>query len=81
MESLIKENQNLRKYISLVLSEMELIQRVGEIKQIFLNSDDSERIITPILERISRIKSERSDLQSGLSMIVNLVVKPVNTFK
>ncbi len=68
MESLIKENQNLRKYISLVLSEMELIQRVGEIKQIFLNSDDSERIITPILERISRIKSERSDLQFCLSL-------------
>lgn len=59
MEYLRKENQNLRKYVSLVLAEMELIQRVGEIKQNFLNSDDSERIITPILERISRIKSER----------------------
>ena len=68
IESLRKENQNLRKYISLVLAEMELIQRVGEIKQIFLNSDDSERIITPILERISRIKSERSDLQSSISL-------------
>ena len=68
MESLRKENHNLRKYISLVLAEMELIQRVGEIKQIFLHSDDSERIIIPILERISRIKSERSDLQSCLSL-------------
>lgn len=67
MESLRKENQNLRKYISLVLAEMELF-RVGEIKRIFLNSDDSERIITPILERIPQIKSERSDLQSSLSL-------------
>ena len=63
IEFLGKENQNLRKCISLVLAEIELIQRVGEIKQFFLNSDDSERILQPILKRISRTKSERSDLQ------------------
>ena len=68
IESLRKENQNLRKCISLVLAEIELIQRVDEIKQFFLNSDDSERILQPILKRISRIKSERSDLQSSLSL-------------
>jgi hypothetical protein len=64
IESIRKVNWNLRKHISLVLTEMELIQRVCKIKQIFLNS---ERIITPILERILRIKSTHPDLQSGLS--------------
>ena len=47
---------------------MELIQRVNEIKQIFLNSDDSERMFTPILERISRIKSDRLDFHLNLSL-------------
>ena len=32
-----------RKYISLVLDEIEVIS--ADVKQIFLNSDDSERII------------------------------------
>jgi len=62
------ENQLLRKYISLVLTEMEFIQRVDEIKKKFLNFDDSERIIAPILERITRVKSERLLLQSSLSL-------------
>jgi hypothetical protein len=67
-DSLKIENQNLRKYISLVLAEMELIQRVSEIKENFHNSDDSERIIMPILDRVARIKSERLDLQSVISL-------------
>ncbi len=68
MESLRTENYTLRKYISLVLAEMELIQRVGEIKEIFLNFGDFERIVIPILKRIFRIKSERLLLQSPLSL-------------
>ncbi len=59
IESLKSENQKLRNYISLVLSEIELTQRVSEIKQNFVNSPDSKRIITPILDKISKIKSEK----------------------
>ncbi len=41
---------------------------VDEIKKKFLNFDDSERIIASILERITRVKSERLLLQSSLSL-------------
>ncbi len=59
IESLKSENKKLRNYVSLVLSEIELTQRVSEIKQNFANSTDSKHIITPILDRISKIKSEK----------------------
>ncbi|MSV26807.1 MAG: hypothetical protein CK527_01725 [Nitrosarchaeum sp.] len=64
--SLKKENKHLKKFISLVLAEMELTQRTVQIKENFLNSDDSMRIIKPILERISLLKTERMELQSTL---------------
>ena len=68
IESLKSENQKLRNYISLVLSEIELTQRVSEIKQNFVNSLDSKRIITPILDRISKIKSEKLLLEHELHL-------------
>ncbi len=68
IESLKSENQKLRNYISLVLSEIELTQRVTEIKQNFVNSPDSKRIITPILDRISKIKSEKLLLEHELHL-------------
>jgi hypothetical protein len=68
IESLKSENQKLRNYISLVLSEIELTQRVSEIKQNFVNSPDSKRIITPILDRISKIKSEKLFLEHELHL-------------
>jgi len=68
IESLKSENQKLRNYISLVLAEIELIQRVSEIKQNFVNSSDSERIITPILKRISKIKSEKLPLEEKMHL-------------
>jgi len=68
IESVKSENQKLRNYISLILSEIELIQRVGEIKQNFESSSDSEHIIMPILDRISKIKSERFTLEQELHL-------------
>ena len=62
------ENQKLRNYISLVLAEIELTQRVSEIKQNFANSPDSEHIITPILVRITKIKSEKLLLEEKLNL-------------
>ena len=67
-ESLKSENQKLRDYISLVLSEIELVQRAGEIKQNFTNSSDSERLIMPILDRISKIQSEKVTLEKELNL-------------
>ena len=62
------ENQKLRQYISLINAELELSQRVFEIKQNFANSPDSERIIRPILDRISKIRSEKIPLQNELNL-------------
>ena len=68
IDLLKKENDDLRKFISLVLAELELIDRVGEIRQNFANSPDSERIILPMMERISKIKEERHVLQLHLGL-------------
>ena len=68
LDSVKSENQKLRQYISLISAELELSQRVYEIKQNFANSPDSERIITPILDRISKIHSEKSSLSNELSL-------------
>ena len=68
IDLLKKENEDLRKFISLVLAEIELIERAGEIRQNFANSPDSERIIVPIMERISKIKEERHVLQLHLGL-------------
>ena len=65
IESLKSENQKLRNYISLVLAEIELVERVSEIKQ---NFADSERITVPILHRISKIKSEKLLLEEKLNL-------------
>ena len=69
LDSLKSENQKLRNYISLVNAEIELSQRLYEIKQNFTNSPDSERIIVPILDRISKIKSEKDVLENKLQLM------------
>lgn len=66
--SIKRENEDLKKFASLLLAEIELIERVGEIREHFANSPDSQRIIIPIMDRISKIKSERSALQSFLNI-------------
>ncbi len=68
MESLKSENQKLRNYISLVLAEIELVERISEIKQNFTDSSDFELITVPILDRISKIKSEKKLLQENLNL-------------
>ena len=68
IDSIKSENQKLRQYISLINAELELSQRVFEIKQNFANSPDSERIIKPILDRITKIQSEKLTLQNELNL-------------
>ncbi len=67
-ESLKSENQKLRYYISLIQAELELSRRVFEIKQNMANSPELERIITPILDRISKINSEKIPLEKELNL-------------
>ncbi len=68
IESMKSENQKLRNYISLVISEIELKERVNEIKQNFESLSDSEQITAPILDRISKITSEKLDLEKELHL-------------
>jgi hypothetical protein len=68
LESLKSENQKLRNYISLISAEIELSQRLYEIKQNFANSPDSKRLTVPILDRISKIKFEKESLANELSL-------------
>ena len=42
-------------YKSLISAEIELIQRILELRQNFSNSDDIQRIIEPIIQRIYQI--------------------------
>lgn len=68
IESLKLENQKLRNYILLEVSEIEFKNRVDEIKQNFQNSADLERLIVPILDRIEKIKSEKLTIASELNL-------------
>ena len=68
LDSLKSENKKLRNYISLVSAEIELSQRIFEIQENFANSSDSKRLTVPILDRISRIKSEKAILENELKL-------------
>ena len=68
IEVLKIENKKLRSYISLVLAENELLQRIYEIRENFSNSSDSQYFIMPILDRITKIKSEKMALQKELNL-------------
>jgi hypothetical protein len=56
-------------YKSLVSAEIDLIQRVLEIRQNFSNPSESERLVEPILQRISKIKSEKLILEQKFNLI------------
>jgi len=67
--SLHSDDTSFDHYASLVSAEIELIQRVKEIRKNFSNSTDSERIVEPILQRILKINSEKSILEKKLNLI------------
>ena len=68
IESLKLEIQKLRNYILLEVSEIEFQNRVDEIRQNFRDSPDLEKLIVPILNRIEKIKSEKSSIASELKL-------------
>ena len=63
------ETFEFSNYKSLVSAEIELIQRVFEIRENFSNSSDSERLVEPILERIFKIKSEKLIFEQKFNLI------------
>ena len=63
------DNFEFNNYKSLVSAEIDLIQRVLEIRQNFSNPSDSERLVEPILQRISKIKSEKLILEQKFNLI------------
>ncbi len=68
LDSIKSKNQKLRNYISLFSAEIELSQRLFEIKQNFANSPDSKRLTVPILDRITKIKTEKAILENELNL-------------
>ena len=66
----LSENFEFANYQSLITAEIELIQRVFEIRQNFTNSSDSERLVEPILQRISKIKSEKLIFEQEFNLVI-----------
>ena len=63
------ESFEFTNYQSLITAEIELIQRVFEIRQNFTNSSDSDLLVEPILKRISKIKSEKLIFEQKFNLI------------
>ena len=55
-------------YKTLISAEIELIQRILEIRQNFSGSDDVDRLIEPIMRRIIQIRSEKSVIEKTLCL-------------
>ena len=68
-DSSASEKFEFSNYKSLVFAEIELIERIFEIRQNFLNFPDSERIVKPILQRIYKIRSEKLILENKFNLI------------
>ena len=55
-------------YKTLISAEIELIQRILEIRQNFSDSDDMDRLVEPIMRRIVQIRSEKSVIEKSLCL-------------
>jgi len=53
-------------YKNLISAEIELIQRILEIRQNFSGSDDLDRLVEPIVRRITQIRSEKREVEKNL---------------
>ena len=56
------------KYKTLISAEIELIQRILEIRQNFSESDDLDRLVEPIMRRIVQVRSEKSVIEKTLCL-------------
>ena len=53
-------------YKHLISAEIELIQRILEIRQNFSGSDDLDRLVEPIMRRITQIRCEKREVEKNL---------------
>ena len=53
-------------YKHLITAEIELLQRILEIRQNFSGSNDLERLVEPIIRRITQIRSEKRLIEKNL---------------
>ena len=58
--------EQFENYKTLISAEIELIQRILEIRQNFSGSDDVDRLIEPIMRRIIQSRSEKSVIEKNL---------------
>ena len=59
-------------YKTLISAEIELIQRILEIRQNFSGSDDMDRLVEPIMRRIVQIRSEKSVIEKSLCLFYDV---------
>ena len=55
-------------YKTLISAEIELIQRILEIRQNFSGPDDVGRLVEPIMRRIVQIRSEKLVIEKSLCL-------------
>ena len=60
--------EQFENYKTLISAEIELIQRILEIRQNFSGSGDVDRLIEPIMRRIIQIRSEKSVIEKTLCL-------------
>ncbi len=60
--------EQFNNYKTLISAEIELIQRILEIRQNFSGSDDVDRLVEHIMRRIVQIRSEKSVIEKSLCL-------------
>jgi len=60
--------EQFNNYKILISAEIELIQRILEIRQNFSGSDNVDRLVEPIMMRIVQIRSEKSVIEKSLCL-------------
>ena len=56
-------------YKTLISAEIELIQRILEIRQNFSESYDLDRLVEPIMRRVIQIRSEKLVFEQNFNLI------------
>ena len=62
------ENEKLRQYLYLFELEIEFKQRIFEINKNFLNSGNADHLVKPLINRLEKIISEKTDLKKELQL-------------
>ena len=62
------ENKKLRQFIYLFELEIEFKQRISEINENFLNSEDASQLVKPLINRLEKITSEKTSLKKELRL-------------